>query len=132
MTDSDLFVRSLAYYRKERFKIVALLMVMVTGTCLSLAQAWPIAVLIDSVLMQRPKMDWMHRLLLAPLPASRLGQVLGLAGLTLAFRLGYELLNMLRTLLGHHINFSGLMRIRRELYRKVQSLAMSYHKTRPE
>ena len=126
------YLRALSYYRRDLAKIFLLLGLITAATLLGLLQAWPIAILMDSVLMPAPRHDWIHRLMMAPLPNSRIGQILGLAMMTFAFRLGQEGLNMARTLVGHHINYNGLLRIRRDLYRKVQSLTMAYHGNRPQ
>jgi subfamily B ATP-binding cassette protein MsbA len=93
---------------------------------------WPMAILVDSVLAAQAKTDWAHRLFLGPLPASRLGQIVGLAVAGLLLKLGQEILSMAQSVVSNHINYNGLSRVRGDLFRKLQSLGISYHREAPQ
>jgi ATP-binding cassette, subfamily B, bacterial len=45
------------------------------SVCVALLEAWPLAVLIDTVLSETPSADWVHRAFVAVLPESRLRPV---------------------------------------------------------
>ena len=49
-----------------------------------LLEAWPVAVLIDSVLAEEPTGDWIHQAFLAVLPESKVGQIVGLVLMTMS------------------------------------------------
>ena len=73
----------------------------------------------------------MHRLFLAPLPATPSLQIAGLAGIALALRLIQELLNTARKLLRTRIEYNGVLRVRCDLFRKMQALHLGYHRSQP-
>src|SRR5687767_4660747 len=73
-----LFGRALAYFRVDVGLIALLVFLIACSVGLGLLQAWPMAILIDTVLTHQPRNDWVHRLFLAPLPDSKLGQVVGI------------------------------------------------------
>src|SRR3954469_24966354 len=103
-----LYLRTLGYYKPDLSRIILLFLAILGATFLGLLQVWPLAVLMDSVLMPNGKNDWLHRVFLSPFPRSPIAQVVGLAALSLTFKLGQEALNFVRTLLNHHVNIKGL------------------------
>ncbi len=126
------YARALAYFRPD-LPLVALLLALIgLSTVLGLLMAWPMAVLVDSVMVTTPKTDLIHRLFLAPLPSSRLGQIIGLAIAGLLLKFGQDLISMVRTIVNNRINYNGLMRVRCDLYRKLQALHLAYHKSQPQ
>src|SRR4051794_19468543 len=90
--------RSLRYFSHERIRLVLLFATIAVGTLAALMQIWPMIVLLDSVVSDRPQTTWIHRLFLAPLPASRAGQIIGLAVITLLLRLVQEFASRMRGL----------------------------------
>jgi ABC-type multidrug transport system fused ATPase/permease subunit len=102
------------------------------STVLGLLAAWPMAVMVDAVMTTTPKSGLIYRLLLAPLPASRLGQVIGLAVMAMLIKLAADLIGTSRTIVTNHLNFRGLRRIRCDLYRKLQTLHLGYHHSQPQ
>jgi subfamily B ATP-binding cassette protein MsbA len=89
-------------------------------------------VLVDSVPTTTPRQDLIHRVFLAPLPSSRIGQLTGLAIMGFAIKLAQDLITMVRTLLSNRINYNGLLRVRCDLYRKLQLLNLAYHQSQPQ
>lgn len=124
--------RALSYFRPDLRMVLLLLTIISAFTGLGLLMAWPMAVLVDSVLSSSPKHDFIHRVFLAALPEGRLGQIVGLAVIGLLMKGAQELLNMARTVVNNQINYNGLMRVRCDLYRKLQALNLSYHKSQPQ
>src|SRR5581483_9884734 len=94
-------------------------------------QYWPLAVLIDSITNATTAASGMHRLFLAPLPNDPVMRIVGLAGIALLLALLHEGLSVLRNLLTPRINYDGLLRARRDLYRKLQALHLDYHRSQP-
>jgi subfamily B ATP-binding cassette protein MsbA len=124
-------LRALRYFGDDRRSIWLLVILTCLSTGLGLLQAWPLAVLIDSVIATAPTNDGMHRLFLAPLPATPSLQIAGLAGIALALRLIQELLNTARKLLRTRIEYNGVLRVRCDLFRKMQALHLGYHRSQP-
>lgn len=112
--------------------IVTWIVMIGMGTAMGLLVAWPMAILMDSVLGQTAHPTWVHRAFLAVLPASKTGQIIGLAAVGLVLKMSQDLLGNATTVVCNQINYSGLMRIRCELYRKLQSLNLAYHRSQPQ
>lgn len=124
--------RAAAYFREDRGQLVALLAVVAASIGVGILQAWPVAVMVDLLATGPRPDDWIHRVFLAPLPDGLLGRIAGLAAIALALRLTQEALGVARTLLGLHLGYGGLTRLRCDLYRKLQALHLGYHRAQPE
>ena len=111
--------------------MVVLLVLNAALTGIGFLQYWPLAVLIDSALGTPIGDSWMHRLFLAPLPADPVKQIFGLAIIALLLALLHEVVSVSRNLLNPRINYGGLLRVRRDLYRKLQSMHVDYHRAQP-
>ncbi len=124
--------RALGYFRPDLSRVLALLGLIGAATVLGLLQVWPLAILVDSVLSRTPQSGWMYQHLIAPWTRSLLGQVVLLAGATLALRLIQEVLNLLRAMINLQINNNGLLRVRCDLFQKLQALHVNFHRTQPQ
>src|SRR4051812_35557198 len=71
--------RALAYFRPDWPLIAIWLLLIGISTGVGMLMAWPMAILIDSVLGSSAPQDFLHRVFLARLPSSRVGQIIGLA-----------------------------------------------------
>lgn len=123
--------RATSYFRDDLPLIALLLLLTGLATALGLLQAWPLAVLVDSALLSGKADSWMHRLFLAPLPDHPVQRIVGLGLMALLLRLLQELVCMARRLLAPHIHYNGLLRVRGDLYRKLQAMHLDYHRSRP-
>jgi ABC-type multidrug transport system fused ATPase/permease subunit len=128
----NLYLRALRYFRPDLRRILLLLLLIGLSTGLALLVAWPMAVLVDSVISPHPKSDRVHQLFLSILPDHRLGQVVGLAIMGLLIKLMQDLLSMLQAVQRHQVDYNGLMRVRCDLYRKLQALNLDYHRSHPQ
>src|ERR1019366_3775112 len=63
---------------------------------------------------------------------NKVGQILALAALALVLRMGQELLTMFQRLLNTYVGYHGLMRVRCDLFSKLQELSIGYHKSQPQ
>jgi ABC-type multidrug transport system fused ATPase/permease subunit len=120
--------RSVTYFAADRHSIYLLLALTAVSTAVGMLQAWPLAVLIDSLAATAPVNDWIHRWFLAPLPNSPLGHIVGLALIALFLRVIQEALGMWRKMLRSRIDYKGVLRLRCELFRKMQGLHLGYHR----
>jgi ABC-type multidrug transport system fused ATPase/permease subunit len=128
-----LYLRAVSYFRPDLPLVVLLLVIIFASSGLGLLAAWPMAILIDSVLTPSPNHDdFFHRLFLSPLPSGRLGQVIGLAATGLLLKLTQDVLAMFQAFVSNQINYNGLMRVRCDLYRKLQALNLAYHRANPQ
>ena len=123
--------RALHYFRDDLGLILFLLSLTACSTALGLLQAWPVAVLVDSALGTPSTDNWMHRLFLAPLPEDPIKRIIGLGIMALLLRFAHELIAMARRLLAPRIHYNGLLRVRGDLYRKLQGMHLDYHRSRP-
>jgi ATP-binding cassette, subfamily B, bacterial len=123
--------RALHYFRDDLGLILFLLSLTACSTALGLLQAWPLAVLVDFALGTPSTYNWMHRLFLAPLPEDPIKRIIGLGIMALILRFAHELIAMTRRLLAPRIHYNGLLRVRGDLYRKLQGMHLDYHRSRP-
>lgn len=123
--------RAIRYFREDLHLILFLFSLTACSTALGLLQAWPLAVLVDSALGTPSTENWMHRLFLAPLPEDPIRRIIGLGVMALLLRFAHELIAMARRLLTPRIHYNGLLRVRGDLYRKLQGMHLDYHRSRP-
>ncbi|HEX8912243.1 MAG TPA: ABC transporter ATP-binding protein [Humisphaera sp.] len=127
--------RAVSYFRAD-WKLVALWFALIgLGTGLGLLAPWPMAVLADSVLAPASAaghQDFLHRLFLAPLPGGVVGQIVGLAVAGLQIKVAQLVLDTVQTIVKNQVNYSGLLRVRCDLFRKLQALSLDYHRARPQ
>lgn len=126
------YKRAISYFRDDLGKIIFSLAF--TGGFVVLGVIWPLpmAILIDSVLNQKSGNQWFYRWFDALTPADRVQRVLILAGLMLVIRMASELMRMYQTLINIKIGYNGLMRVRCDLFKKLQALSLAYHKSQPQ
>jgi ATP-binding cassette, subfamily B, bacterial len=127
-----LYTRTFAYFRDGLAQIIAQLLMICLGVLLGVLGAFPLAILIDSVLGSSPNRSWVYRLFFAVAPASKVGQIITLGVVTLLLRLAQELLSMIQTLVGIKVGYMGLMKVRCDLFRKLQELSLAYHRSQPQ
>lgn len=127
-----LYLRAMSYFRADWPLVVVLLLIIGASTAAGLLTAWPMAILIDSVLSAPTQSDWVHRTLLGILPAAPVGRIAGLGLCGLLFKLLQDGLSVAQTVVSSHVNYNGLMRVRCDLFSKLQSLGLAYHRSRPQ
>src|SRR5688572_22594751 len=125
-------LRAISYFRPDWPLVAGWLLLIGISTGVGLLTAWPLAILMDGVLGTATHNDLVHRIFLAPLPPSRLGQIIGLAVIALLLKFSQDTLGVAQTLVSNQINYNGLLRVRCDLYRKLQSLNLAYHRAQPQ
>jgi subfamily B ATP-binding cassette protein MsbA len=125
-------LRSISYFRKDRWLIVTLLLLIGTSVLCNLLNAWPMAILVDTVLSPTPKPNWIHTLFLAPFGEGKLNRIFGMAFVAMLIRILSDTVMMLRKMLNYRIQYNGTLRVRTELYDKMQALSLGWHGSRSQ
>lgn len=125
-------LRVLSYFRQSLGGIILAILLMFLSSLAALLQPFPLAILIDSLLSGRPSGHWVHRLFYSLTPDSILPRILALAGIMLGLRIVQELLTLAQSVVAIKVGFSGLMRVRCDLFQKLQALSIGYHKSTPQ
>lgn len=123
--------RSLAFFKADGWRIAAMLFVIAMMVTISLLQAWPTAVLVDTVLSKDPQTQLMHRAFLYFLPDDKLWQVVGLALIGLFLKCCQDFLGWLRLVLAKQVETNAIRSARSRVYEHLQSLGPAYQKTQP-
>jgi subfamily B ATP-binding cassette protein MsbA len=123
--------RALSYFTPDRSLLGVLLLLTALGTGVGLLMAWPMAVLVDCV-FGKAEPGAIHRAFLFLLPQGKLGQVIGLALIGLLLKLTGDLIGLASSIVSNHVNYRGLLRVRCDVYRKLQALNLDYHRSQPQ
>lgn len=129
--------RVLSYFLPDWVWLLLLLSAIATATLMGLLQVWPLALLVDTVLSVAPvgaEVPARGRLqsLLQRWSDQAHYQIVGLACLALLLRLLQELANVSASVLSHRLSSLGLLRVRCDLFRKLQSLHIAFHHSQPQ
>ena len=127
-----LYGRAISYFRSDSALIAVLVVLIGVSVCVGLLETWPLAILIDSVLTREPEGDWMHAVFLSFLPEDKRGQVVGLVLIGMSLQIVGYTAWMARMMISYRLNYRGTARVRYDLFVKLQSLGLSYHRSRPQ
>ncbi len=125
------YLRSISYFKEDSGKIILSLAAITLMTVCGLLQPYPFAILIDRFNGLHPTAG-VSGFFLRLAPSGMVGQIIALAVIVLVLRLMQELLSMGQTLLNIKIGYAGLMRVRCDLFKKLQELSLAYHKSQPQ
>ncbi len=124
--------RAFDYFAPDWPWIATLVALIGVSVAVGLLEAWPLAILVDTVLAQEPKGGWLHGYFLALLPPDRMGQLFGLVLIGFLLQIiGYSAW-MGRMMINYYLNYWGTTRVRADLFSKLQRLDLGYHQTRPQ
>ncbi len=127
------YLRAISYFRQDTGKIAVSLALIALSTVLGLLWPFPLAILIDSVLGTKPSDHWLYRMFFWIVPQhDKTSQIIALAVAMFVLRILAELLRFVQTLISIRIGYNGLMRVRCDLFRKLQALSLAYHKSQPQ
>ncbi len=132
MTAFSAYARAARYFLPDFGKIIFSTLLIGVTTLAGLAQPFPLAILIDAVLMHKEHLPWPHRLFLHIAPTSVVGQIILLASITVVLRISQELIGLWQGYYKIVVGYNGLLRVRCDLYRKLQALSLAYHRSRPQ
>jgi len=131
--DLRLYLRAIAYFRQDLGQILWSLGMIGTMIVVGLLNPFPLAILIGFFVNGRHN-DWIHRVFMAILPSDqhRIAQIIVLGLYTLLLGFFQQTLQMYQKLLDIRIGYNGLMRVRCDLFRKLQALSLGYHRSQPQ
>lgn len=125
-------LRCLAYFRPDLPRIIWSLALTFLATLVGLLQPITVKVLFDSVLGGKPASGWVDGAMLALLPASKTGQIIGLAVIGLVITVVAAVLVMFQTMAAVKVGYYGLRHVRSDLFAHLQHLSLAYHRSRPQ
>ncbi len=116
--------RALGFFRADKPRIALIAVLVILGIIANVLKPWPLALIVDSVLEDKPFPEWAAPLL----PAGPLAQlaVLGLAVLFL--HAGQGALAALHNYLAIQVGLRGLTRVRNEVFERLQRLSLRFHR----
>jgi subfamily B ATP-binding cassette protein MsbA len=126
------YLRAIAYFRPDLGKILLALVIIAIMTLSGLLVVYPLSILVDSVFGPHGPTNAVARVFFHFVPEGKVQQVVVLAVFVLGLRFLQELLSMAHTLLNIQIGYSGLMRVRCDLFRRLQALSLAYHRSQPQ
>jgi len=131
-----LYLRTLAYFRRDLAAIVFSCALLFVSMLASLLEPFPIAILFDTVFQTRSGGEaaagWATRLFIHFAPAGTLGRIELLAVITFALRAVQEVLSLIQRIGFASIGYRGLLRVRCDLFRKLQEMTLGYHRAQPQ
>jgi ABC-type multidrug transport system fused ATPase/permease subunit len=128
-----IFLRAISYFRDDLPRILLQLGLIVLQTLFGLLSPFPMAILIDSVLVSTHSTSRMHRIFFHIVHTdNRVIQITILALAMLLLRAFKEVIGTIQNLLRIKVGYFGLMRVRCDLFRKLQELSASYHRSQPQ
>jgi subfamily B ATP-binding cassette protein MsbA len=132
------YLRAIAYFREDLPLILASLVLIAMSTFAGLLQPFFWSILVDCVLGSFSGhflvYSVFYRLihLVGVAAADRPRQIIVLAVLAVGLRVVQEFLGMALRLLSAYVGYNGLIRVRCDLFRKLQQLSLGYHKSQPQ
>ncbi|HEX4055333.1 MAG TPA: ABC transporter ATP-binding protein [Tepidisphaeraceae bacterium] len=132
------YLRAIAYFREDLPLIIASLVLIGLSTLAGLLQPFFWSILIDCILTTFTGRFLVYSVFfrlthfLGVAQNDRPRQIIVLAALAAGLRILQELLGMAQRLLSAYIGYNGLIRVRCDLFRKLQQLSLGYHKSQPQ
>ncbi len=127
----NLYRRALNYYREEAVRVVLLLVMIAISTLSATLQVYPLAILVD-YFNNLKGAGWVSRAFFGFTPDGPIPTIIGIGVFYLILKLAEEVLRMFQTLLSIRVGYGALMRVRCDLFRKLQELSLAYHKSQPQ
>lgn len=116
--------RVLRLYRPDAPRVGAVMLVLLAGIAMSVVKPWPLALIVDCVLGDKPLPDWAANTLGLLTPAEKLG---ALVIALFALHLGQGAILALGNFLAISIGLRGLRRVREEVFARLQRLSLRFH-----
>ena len=117
----DLLRRASQFFRPDQSRLIGVVLLIIAGVGLNLLKPWPIAIVLDSVLSDKPFPEWFPHV---PTGFSMLTfMVLSL----FVVHFAVAMLTALHSETSIDIGLKGLRRVRRALFEKLQRLPLKFH-----
>lgn len=128
----EVYERAFSYFSVDWLWIAALVLLIGVSVGVGLLEAWPLAILVDTVLTKEPREGWLHAWFLSVLPGDKPGQIIGLVLIGLALQVVGYTAWMARAMINYYLNYRGTTRVRADLFAKLQRLDLAWHYSRPQ
>jgi subfamily B ATP-binding cassette protein MsbA len=129
------YFRALRYFHTDWVRVVLVLLCLGGAVVFNVLSPVPLAVLIDTVFGSTTRDSWLYRATYALMPSgadSKLAQILFLAVMTAALRIASIVLQTIQTFVNIRVGYNGQMRVRCDLFSKLQALSLAYHRSQPQ
>ena len=117
-------VRALRFFRPDSQRLCLILGVLVAALALSVLKPWPLAIIVDGVLGDKPLPEWLEGSLGARSPSV---QILALVAALFLLFAGQALLASGAAYYSINVGLRGLTRVRNEMFGCLQRLSMRFH-----
>ncbi|PYN50041.1 MAG: hypothetical protein DME00_07100 [Candidatus Rokuibacteriota bacterium] len=119
-----LLTRALGYFRPDAGRIALAVGLLLTSIGINLLKPWPLAVLVDSVLGNKPYPSWLPGAVQA---WSQPGQITAIIAASLVIYLAHSTVCAGHVYLTIGVGLRGLRRVRDEVFGWLQRLSLRYH-----
>jgi ATP-binding cassette subfamily B protein/subfamily B ATP-binding cassette protein MsbA len=119
-----IFLRALAYYRSDASRIGFVLGLLLTSIVMNVLKPWPMALLVDNVLAQKPFPHWVPQ---AVTQRDHPAQLALLIGALLALHLGHATISGIQLYVSIGVGLRGLRRVRNDVFGWLQRLSLRFH-----
>ncbi len=119
-----LLARALGYFRPDGGRIGLSVGLLLAGIGINLLKPWPLAILVDSVLGNKPYPAWLPSQVLA---WAQPGQITAIIGASLVLYLAHSAVCAGHVYLTIGIGLRGLRRVRDDVFGWLQRLSLRYH-----
>jgi ATP-binding cassette subfamily B protein len=119
-----IWLRALKFFQPDSPRIAGVLTLLLVSVGANLLKPWPLAIIVDSVLGDKPLPAWlagMHS------PADHSFWLLAISGMILALHLGQGVLSSVQNYVAIQVGLRGLMRVRNEVFACLQRLSLRFH-----
>jgi ATP-binding cassette subfamily B protein len=119
-----LLLRAFSFFREDASRIFAVTVLLLGSIATSLLKPWPLALIVDSVLGNKPLPGLLRD---SPLAQSKDSLLLAMAVVTLLLYFGHGALSAWQNFLSIKIGLRGLRRVRNEVFACLQRLSLRFY-----
>jgi len=120
----DKLGRAFQFFRPDAKRLLAVGGLMLLSIGANLLKPWPLAVIVDSVLGDKPVPGWLHSVVGS---LNKESLLLALASGVLLLHLGYSALSSAQNFIAIQVGLRGLRRVRDEVFSCLQRLSLRFH-----
>ena len=117
-------IRALNFFRPDSGRVITVLLLMLISIGLNVLKPWPMALIVDCILGNKPFPSWWPRMLAQ---GSHLPQLTGLIIVLLLIHFSHAIVSATQNYLAIGIGLRGLQRVRNEVFGWLQRLSMRFH-----
>ncbi len=118
----DKLRHALSFFRADRARIWAALGLLVASIGANLLKPWPLAIIVDSVIGDKPAPEWLHT-------PDKDFMLLLLGVMILIIYVGHGALSALQNFISIQVGLRGLQRVRCAVFDRLQRLSLRFHQT---